>query len=260
MVLECDKLYVDSSFKMVYSRSNSDFIFELPDDLYLPPNTKCFVDDITIPITYYSIEANANDKLYIRLISSGVNRDEIIAFESQNYDIDSFRDALQAKLGEKFGANKFTVEGSKRTNTITLKINVSGEQFELWTNEDLRVGFSPSGSWTGGTYDKYNSQSFNNNLKNSEGQTSTYNVTKPYTSGFIDFLTVHNLYLHSNLSSYTQMNHDGKCNIIKKICVTTSFGYLQNDNCIMENDYVDVSNRHFEINGVFVEGLLWKCY
>ena len=139
---------------------------------------------------------------------------------------------------------------------ITIKIIVSGEMFEVWTNDDLKVGFSPSGSWVGGQYDKYNSMSFNNNIKDSEGQTSVYNATNPYTSGFIDFFTVHNLYLHSNLSSYTAVNHIGKCNIIKKICVTTSFGYLQNDNVIMENDYVDVGNRHFKS----LEFSLRDCY
>ena len=129
---------------------------------------------------------------------------------------------------------------------MTVKLNVSGEQFELWTNADLRAGFSTTGSWTGSTYDKFNFMSFNNNLKNSDGLTTVYNASNPYTSGFVDFLTVHNLYLHSNLSSYTAVNHTGKCNIIKKICVTTSFGYLQNDNVIMENDYVDVGNMHFK--------------
>ena len=101
MVLECDKLYAGSRFKMVYPRSNNDFIYELPDDLFLPPNTKCFVD---VPIPYYSVETNINDKRYIRLITSTEKRDEILLLESQNNDIDTLRDSLQAKLDETFGS------------------------------------------------------------------------------------------------------------------------------------------------------------
>ena len=147
-MLEFDKIFVDSRFKTTESGSNSDFKFELPDDLSLPNNCRCYIDDITIPVTWYSVEAGMNDRLYVRLILSASGKaDEVIFLDPQNYDIESFRDMLQIKFNEKF-PNRFVIEGNKRTNVLTISITNSN-RFEIWTDEDLRRGYTISGNWSG---------------------------------------------------------------------------------------------------------------
>ena len=47
-MLEFKKVYIDSRFKTIESNSNSDFKFELPDDIALLNETRCYIDDITI--------------------------------------------------------------------------------------------------------------------------------------------------------------------------------------------------------------------
>ena len=49
------KVYIDSSYKTKDSVSNSDFEFEI-EALDLPDNTMCYIDDIPIPHSWYSIE------------------------------------------------------------------------------------------------------------------------------------------------------------------------------------------------------------
>ena len=51
------KVYVDSRFRTNDSDSNGDFKFELIEALELPANTVCYVDDISIPHTWETIEA-----------------------------------------------------------------------------------------------------------------------------------------------------------------------------------------------------------
>ena len=68
----------------------------------------------------------------------------------------------------------------------------------------------------------------------------------PYVSGFVDFLNIHNVHLHSNLSRFDSLTALGRSNIVKKICISTSWGYLQNDVVLVEYDYIDVSNRIFK--------------
>ena len=58
------KVYIDSRYKTNDSVSNSDFKFELKEALDLPDNTVCYIDDICIPHTWYSI-GYYNNKLYI---------------------------------------------------------------------------------------------------------------------------------------------------------------------------------------------------
>ena len=58
------KAYVDSRFRTRDSNSDSDFKFELKEALDLPDNTVCYIDDISIPHTWRTIETH-NNKFYI---------------------------------------------------------------------------------------------------------------------------------------------------------------------------------------------------
>ena len=58
------KAYVDSRFRTRDSNSDSDFKFGLKEALGLPDNTVCYIDDISIPHTWRTIESH-NNKFYI---------------------------------------------------------------------------------------------------------------------------------------------------------------------------------------------------
>ena len=51
------KAYVDSRFRTRASNPDSDFKVELKEPLDLPDNTACYVDDISIPHTWRTIES-----------------------------------------------------------------------------------------------------------------------------------------------------------------------------------------------------------
>ena len=61
-----EQTYVESRFRTRDSNSDSDFKFELKEPLDLPDNTVCYVDDISIPHTWRTIESH-NHKFYIIL-------------------------------------------------------------------------------------------------------------------------------------------------------------------------------------------------
>ena len=148
-------------------------------------------------------------------------------------------------MNTKYGSGKFTVESNLRTNTITIKI-LTDENFLVITEDEIKTGNILNGPWTGAAYDNKNTKSFNTNMKHI-GKASTFSKNgTPFVSGFIDFLGIHTLYLHSNVSSYNSQNHTGKSNIIRKICVTNGFGFLQVDSAVMESDYINVSSRIFK--------------
>ena len=68
------KVYVDSTYRTNDSESNSDFKFELNQALYLHDNTVCYVDDISIPHAWRTIESHSN-KFYITLKTETINAD-----------------------------------------------------------------------------------------------------------------------------------------------------------------------------------------
>ena len=79
------KVYVDSRFRSRDSASNSDFTFELNEALVLPDNTVCYVDDISIPHTWRTIEAHDN-KLYIIFKTEYLAGGGSETFAAYNYD------------------------------------------------------------------------------------------------------------------------------------------------------------------------------
>ena len=74
------KVYVDSRCRTNDSESDSDFKIKLNQALYLPDNTVCYVDDISIPHTWRTIESHSN-KLYIILKTETVNADTTRAYD-----------------------------------------------------------------------------------------------------------------------------------------------------------------------------------
>ena len=67
MSLPIKKLYIDTKYKNRESVSNSNFKIDLPQTLYFPDNSVFYIDDISIPHSWYTIEQNVNDKLYIEI-------------------------------------------------------------------------------------------------------------------------------------------------------------------------------------------------
>ena len=62
-MLPIKKLYIDSRFKSPDSVSDSDFYIDLPETLLMPEGTGFYLDDISIPVTWYPITENRNNKI-----------------------------------------------------------------------------------------------------------------------------------------------------------------------------------------------------
>ena len=58
---EIKKAYVGSGFRTRGSNSDSSSKFEFKEPLDLPDNTVCYVDDISIPHTWRTIESHDNE-------------------------------------------------------------------------------------------------------------------------------------------------------------------------------------------------------
>ena len=67
---------------------------------------------------------------------------------------------------------------------------------------------------------------------------------KTYESGFLDLLNIHNIYMHCpNLGHFNSIGVRGENSIIKKIPVSSSFGYLILDSVVPPHDKMDVSRQ-----------------
>ena len=55
-----EQVYIDSRYKTKESVSNSGFKFEMKESLDLHEHTVCYLDDISIPHTWHTIETYSN--------------------------------------------------------------------------------------------------------------------------------------------------------------------------------------------------------
>ena len=77
---------------------------------------------------------------------------------------------------------------------------------------------------------------------------SMYNT---YESGFLDLLNIHNIYIHCpNLGHFNPIGVRGENTLIKKVSVSSSFGYLIIDSVVSPHDKMDVSRQTVKTNHI----------
>jgi hypothetical protein len=90
MALPLKKLYVDSKYKTEKSNDNSNFTIELHENITFGENTIMYIDDVSIPHSFYSIETGYNDKIYMRLDNAGAITDNIVILTAGNYNQNTY--------------------------------------------------------------------------------------------------------------------------------------------------------------------------
>ena len=250
------KVYVDSRYKTNDSASNSDFKFEIKEALDLPDNTVCYIDDICIPHTWYTIE-EYNNKLYVENTYPDFSLSaSVLSLPEGNYNATSLATTLQSTLQHSFPNENYRCVYNTARGSITIS---SDRSFRIYTDNqviEMTNILSNQPGWVDNnnqltTVDVNNLMSINEVFRHSEPR----NPEVTFETGFIDLLNVHNIYIHSSLGHYNSVGVRGENTIIKKVSVSSSFGYLILDNVVAPHDKIDVSRLnlktiHFSLKNV----------
>ena len=94
---EVKKVYVGSRYKTDDSASNTYFKFEIREALDLGGNAVCYIDDISIPHTWYTIE-NYTNQLYIETANNSVANASVLTVPNGNYTASGLSTALTLAL------------------------------------------------------------------------------------------------------------------------------------------------------------------
>ena len=258
MMDKIKKIYVDSRYKTSDSVSNSDFKFELKEQIDVPDNTVCYIDDISIPHSWYTVE-NYNNKLYIENTHSDFTLTAaVLTIPEGNYTATNLASTLQSVLQTTFPNENYTCVYNTARGTITI---TAIRSFRIYTDEQVvqltnSIGVQFPG-WVDQnnqptTVDVNNLMSMNEILRNSESKSPE----NTFETGFIDLLNVHNIYIHCpNIGHYNCIGVRGENSIVKKVPVSSSFGYLILDSVVAPHDKIDVSRQtlktmHFTLKNV----------
>ena len=257
------KIYVDSRFKTNDSVSNSDFKYELKEQIELPDNTVCYVDDISIPHSWYSVE-DYNNKLYILSINddSTINKTKI-TIPNGNYTGVSIASAIQSLLYKRFPNDDDRVYYESSRGILIFE---SLRYFTILTDDevmDLSYFQEPFAVWN----DVNNEQTSAPELGNAESINEILRNTVPkptstkFETEFLDLINTHNIYIHSpSLGfNYNTIGCKGENSIIKKVPVSSGFGYQILDTVVAPHDKIDVSRQNIKTLHFSLE-CSWGCY
>jgi hypothetical protein len=255
-MLPIKKIYIDSKYKTIDSRSDSDFKYQLDTTIALPENCVFKVVDVCIPHSWYTIEEDINDKFYFYV--SNTNSIDIRPFlfyrvqlTSKNYTSTELAAELQYRLNSAYsvGSSEFTVTYSVGKQTLSISASTTNLTFKVMTESDIKSkldGFWGSSSNNAPDYDASDPQDLNTNmLKLNTGVSPTYTYSSPYISGYVNLESIRNVYISSpNLSSFDVVGpRPGMRSVIKKVPVTANFNNMIFDAVAYSDDYINCSRQ-----------------
>ena len=255
--LPIKKIYCDTKFRRNDSKSTSDFKIDLPQTLKLPENCVCYIDDVSIPRVFYTVETGVNDTLYVRLsdptfvLPEYLYTDHIITLQSKNYNGTQFASELQAKL--QVINNSFTC--LYNSQSMNVSISLANLDVKFFTDAELmESGFMVN--WSGVVFNQKNLSSANELLTN-----VTPNVIGNAASPaqyYLNLTPIRNIYMRSpNLSSFNTIGCNGESSIIKKIPINAGSGEMVTSFITSSTDFIPcngITLKTIEIQLVDVDG------
>ena len=250
MALPIKKIYVDTKYKSRDSISNSNFKVDLPITTSFPENSVFYIDDVSIPHSWYTIEENINDKLFVmisRIIPDEDNSGtayKIATISPGIYNGTEIALEMQTKIRETIYNVQFpdvlSVAYNNRKNTINITINYADWQFKILSNDDIFTKLNDT--WIGDSYDPNNPHSINDIIGNHIQNSPFYTLSNGYT-GSLNLQPIRNIYIHSSLGNYNTWGPRSETSIVKKIPVTANSGDYIFDQVLTGNDFGDCSKQ-----------------
>ena len=188
-LLPIKKIYCDTKFKRKDSKSNSNFKIDLPQTLKLPDNCIFYIDDVSIPYAWHTVETGVNDKMYFRLkTSTYVWSDYIIVLDSKTYNGTQFAAEVQSKITSiTSGASTSCVHDSQ---TQLMSVSVANLDINIFTDSELKGNIG----WTGSSYNVKNLASANELLSNEQLPSPVGNTANP-AEYYLMLTPIRNIYI-----------------------------------------------------------------
>jgi hypothetical protein len=145
------KIYVDTHFKTKDSVSNTNFRIQLLQPLELKEDARCFVSDINIPNSWYSIE-DTNNNLYVQVVEGSTVKHQIIQLTKRNYSVIDLASEIQSKLNAALNKT-FNITYNGNIGKLTFNVLEDNFSYSILTDDELK---NLSLEWKGRYYNPNN--------------------------------------------------------------------------------------------------------
>ena len=238
-MLPIKKVYVDSKYKTEDSVSDSDFKFELGQSITLPDDTKFFISDCCIPHSWRTVEY-WNNKLYLKIFDdTGINTNYyVITLDEKTYNGTTLATEIKNKIMTATSLSSgVTFTYNVQTNVLSGSINnFTGVFMTDRQLQDQSTNFPV-------VYDVNNLQSANGIICNTGKFGEPFTNILPFETQ-LQLQPIRNVYIHSNLGSFSTLGARGEQDICKKVPVNNNFSeMIFSDYNAGEADMLDCSKQ-----------------
>ena len=254
--LKFKKVYIDTKFMATDSKSTSDFKIELPETMYFDNNSSVFyIDDVCIPHSWYTVEENFNDKLYLYVAKVNTSNPPQTVSEwsytvtltpnvytggSLAGHLTTILNASLKGTGKPLPANSVDASFQALYQQATNRINITMapitngiNRFTILSTKDIN-----------NLLDITHTSDCNELIGNNELVYKLYSDGNDGYKGVVNLQSIRNIYMHSSsLGNLSNIGPDGSQTVIKKIPVTSEFANYIFDQTVLYNDYNSCSGQ-----------------
>ena len=242
------KVLVDSAFRLSQSRSSSDFIIELDQNMECPEGTRLHITEVSIPATFKTTEVGFFEYLHVMVFD---NSDVFVKnFRVYLGNKIYFAEQLAYDMNEGMNSNTedlatggiFVYSYSSATRTVEFKIK---DKLKIPTDTELKNYVNNQWNTTQSNYDSSNPLSINYLLSN-------YVATSPiatWTSSYLNLVPFRAVYINSpELADHHLMSPSTySSSIIRKVIVSEQLGGIINDTSApLSEDYINVGGKNLK--------------
>ena len=246
------KVLVDSAFRLPQSRSSSDFVIELDENMECPDDTRLHITEVSIPATFKTTEIGFFEYLYIMVFDSNdvfvknfrvYLGNRIYFAEQMAFDMN---EGMNNNTTDLNAGGIFVYSYSSATRTVEFKIK-DGLNYKLKIPTDTELSNYVNNTWntTQANYDSSKPLSINYLLSN-------YVPSSPltvWTSSYLNLVPFRAIYINSpELADHHLMSPSTySSSIIRKVLVNSQLGGIINDTSApLSEDYIDVGGKNLK--------------
>ena len=246
------KVLVDSAFRLPQSRSSSDFIIELDENMECPEGTRLHITEVSIPATFKTTEVGFFEYLYVMVFDNSdvfvknfrvYLGNKIYFAEQLAYDMN---EGMNNNTTDLSAGGIFVYSYSSATRTVEFKVK-DGLNYKIKIPTDTELKNYVNNQWntTQESYDSSNPLSINYLLSN-------YVATSPiatWTSSYLNLVPFRAVYINSpELADHHLMSPSTySSSIIRKVLVSEQLGGIINDNSApLSEDYINVGGKNLK--------------
>ena len=246
------KVLVDSAFRLPQSRSSSDFIIELDENMECPEGTRLHITEVSIPATFKTTEVGFFEYLYVMVFDNSdvfvknfrvYLGNKVYFAEQLAYDMN---EGMNNNTTDLSAGGIFVYSYSSATRTVEFKIK-DGLNYKLKIPTDTELKNYVNNQWNTAqeNYDSSNPLSINYLLSN-------YVATSPiatWTSSYLNLVPFRAVYINSpELADHHLMSPSTySSSIIRKVLVSEQLGGIINDNSApLSEDYINVGGKNLK--------------